>query len=367
MTKAESIWVQFFRKGRVVLFLEASTVTCVNLSGCFHPRARATAGQLLRGSLLVLAALSLQAQETPHPNRLAWLSIFPEPLPEGVNDLSIEGTSQFLRPDRRDSPDGRSHAELEGEDWQLTSDLAVPLGPGRLNLRTRLTYRSAGIMDRAIMNWHDLLGVDQGGRNQVPAFLDVYHLERDGVVVFDLQHPRLELQGLDLAYLLPWGDRADGGRIGSSVQLPTGGVEELQSSGGVNFLAGVAVWHTHGSWRFWAQGEDVWISLPQASPLRAVVDRGQFWRAWAGAHVQGPGGGFWRGFGLDISWAYTETPYFTKLVRMDKYGLQQTWMFNHERLPRWRFGFTEKGGTFTNPEITFFATYRFAGTGAPLD
>jgi hypothetical protein len=339
-------------------------VTCVNLfkNRSIHPLA--TLGRCLCPLALLLAGLSLAAQETPHPNRLVWLSIFPEPLPDGVDQISLEATNQFLRPDRRNSPDGRTQAELEGEDWQLTSDVALPLGPGFVNLRTRLTYRSAGVMDRAIMNWHEILGVDQGGRDQVPTFQEAYHLERDGVVVFDLHQPRLELQGLDFAYVLPWGDGANGGRVGGSVQVPTGQAEVLQSSGGTNFMAGIGAWRSNGPWRFWAQGEDVWISLPQASPLRHVVDRGQFWRAWAGVHYQGPGGGFWRGFGLDVSWAYTETPYFTKLVRMDKYGLQQTWMFNHERLPRWRFGFTEKGGTFTNPEITFFSTYRFGGHGA---
>ena len=115
----------------------------------------------------VLAATGLVAQETPHPNRLPWLSIFPEPLPDGVNQLSVEASNQFLRTSRQNSPDGLAHAELEGEDWQLTSDVATALGPGLLNLRTRLTYRSEGIMDRVIMNWHDLLGVGQGGRNGI--------------------------------------------------------------------------------------------------------------------------------------------------------------------------------------------------------
>jgi hypothetical protein len=306
-----------------------------------------------------MVTTGLVAQETPHPNRLPWLSIFPEPLPEGVSQVSLEGSNQFLRTSRQDSPDGLAHAELEGEDWQVTSDVAWALGSGLLNLRTRLTYRSAGFMDRAIMNWHHLLGVGQGGRDQVQNFMDVYHLDRNGVVVFDLSRPRLELQGLDLAYVLPWGNKNAGGRLGGSIQVPTGHAEELQSSGGTNFMAGLGAWTTFGPLRFWAQGEDMWISLPQDSPLRQVVSRGQFWRAWAGAHYQGPGGGFLRGFSLDLSYSYNETPYWTKLVRIDKYGAQQTWVFSHERLPRWRFGFTEKAGTFSTPEITFFTTYRF--------
>lgn len=311
------------------------------------------------GWVLPLVLLQpLAAQETPHPNRLAWLSIFPEPLPEGTTQFALEASNQFLRPDRRDSPDGPTHAQLQGEDWQLTSDFALQAGPGTFNLRLRGVYRSSGIASRAIMNWHDLLGVEQGGRDQAPCFGDIYHLDRKGVTVFDLSSPRAELLAPDVAYAVPFGDLRDGGRLGGSVQLPTGHAQELQSSGGTNFLAGGALWRTFGRVRFWFQGEAVWISLPRASPLRVAVSRGSYGRAWAGAHVQGRGGSFWRGFGLDLSYAYTETPYYTKLVRLDKYGTQQTWVVSHERLPRWRFGFTEKGGTFTNPEITGFAVFR---------
>lgn len=314
--------------------------------------------RLALGALLPALMLPLMAQETPQPNRVAWMSIFPEPLPEGVTQFGLDVTNQFLRPDREDSIDGLTHAQLQGEDWEVVSDLAKREGPGIFNVRTRLTYRSSGLLDRAIMNWHGILGVDQGGRDQLPCFNDIYLLQRNGVTVFSLERPRLEFQGVDVAYVVPWGDQSSGGRAGATVQLPTGREEELQSSGGTNFLAGGAIWKTFHLVRLWAQAEEIWISLPQASPLRQVVDRGQFWRAWAGLHYQGPGGSFWKGFGLDLGYAYNETPYFTKLVRIDKYGLQQTWTVSHLHLPRWRFGFTEKGGTFSTPEITFFTTFR---------
>jgi hypothetical protein len=308
-----------------------------------------------RPLILALAcALAVPAQETPHPNRLAWLSIFPEPMPEGVNQLALEITSQFLRQERTQSLDGRTQAQLDGEDWELVWDLAGGLGPGRINLRTRVDHRSGGVADQLIKNWHDLIGVGQGGRESVPNFVDQWYLERDGKVIFDSHAPRTVLQGLDLAYVVPFGDGADGGRLGGSVQLPTGGVRFMQSSGGVNVMAGAAVWRTCRIGRLWAQGEEIWIQLPKASPLRAVVSRGQVWRAWAGIDL-GP----WKGFSLDFSLSYNETPYKTQLVRIDKYGLQQTWVVRHEAIPHWRFGFTEKAGTFATPEITGFATYRF--------
>lgn len=299
-------------------------------------------------------ALAAGAQETPHPNRLAWLSIFPEPLPEGVNQIALEATNQFLRPERETTLDHRTTAHLAGEDWELVWDLAGGLGPGRINLRTRLDHRSEGIADRLIMNWHDILGVGQGGRDRVPPFQDKWVMVRDGRVVFDSTSPRTFVQGLDVSYAIPFGDGANGGRYGASVQLPTGGERIMQSSGGTNFMAGAAIWHTFRIGRVWAQAEQIYVQLPRNSPLRPVVSRGQYWRAWTGIVL-----GRWHGFALDLSVACNETPYHTGLVRVDKYGLQQTWIVSHTRCPHWRFGFTEKAGTFATPEITGFTTYRF--------
>jgi hypothetical protein len=282
------------------------------------------------------------------------MSIFPEPMPEGVSQLGLEGSNQFLRIDRQTSPDGRSTARLFGDDWELVSDLATGLGPGRINLRTRIDHRSGGISDQLIRNWHEIIGVGDTGRAGVPTFQDQWYLERDGVVVFDSHKPVTFVPGLDLAYVVPHGDGANGGRFGATVQLPTGGERIMQSSGGTNYLAGAAWWHTFGFGRVWVQAEDIYIELPRNSPLRAVIDRGQFWRAWGGVVL-----GRWHGFALDLSLSYNETPYWTGLVRLDKYGLQQTWVVNHTRCPHWRFGFTEKAGTFSTPEITGFTTYRF--------
>jgi len=312
--------------------------------------------KLLWPLLLAGLGVALPAQETPHPNRLAWLSIFPEPLPEGVTQFGFEASNQFVRADREVSP--QASAQLQGDDYTLVSDLAHQAGAGRFNLRARLTYRTEGYSSRLIENWHGLIDVGDCGRATLPCTQERYVLAAGGVPVFDLVRPRLELQGLDLAYVLPWGDGANGGRAGGSVQLSTGGQEVLQSSGGTNFMAGAAAWRTFGPFRLWAQAEDLWISLPQASPLRRVIDHGQFARAWAGVAFTGPGRSFWTKFGLDLSLSWNASPYRTGLVRIDQFGLQQTWIIRHADLPRWRFGFTEKAGTFSTPEITGFVVFR---------
>ena len=86
----------------------------------------------------------LQAQATPNNNRAVWFAIMPEPMPEAVNAMALEASSQFLRPALEHSADGRAFARTDGEDWQITWDLAWQAGPGRFNVRLRGVNRWRG-------------------------------------------------------------------------------------------------------------------------------------------------------------------------------------------------------------------------------
>lgn len=312
-----------------------------------------------RAFALFLLALPLFSQDTPRPNRVAWQAIFPEPLPDGVSALSLEATSQFLRPDYRASSDGRTTVRLDGEEWQLTGDWAVPLGPGRLNVRVRIVDRSSGFLDQAFYSYHQLFNFPQGGRNLAPKYVFDYHLERDGVVVADLNRPGVHLMDTDIAYIIERGDRTKGTRVGASLQLPTGKREDFSGSGGTDALLGAAAWTTSDSIRWFGQVEQVWITLPQASPYRSVLGTQAYKRAWVGAAYQGEGPGLLRGLGLAISLAYLQNPYHVGVVRLDVAGWQQHWILTHKALPRWEFGISEEAGTFHAPDITAFLTYRF--------
>ena len=311
------------------------------------------------GVSLALATLGLAAQETPRPNRVAWFEGFPEPLPEGTRELAIEATSQMLRPDLERSSDGRTFARLDGESWQLTGDWAVPAGFTRFNLRVRLAYRSGGIADQAMWNWHQMFSLPQGGREDAPKNRLAYHLERDGRVIGDLSRPGLALMDLDLAWIRPFGTPEAGGRVGASMQLPTGRQSDFSGSGGTDGLVGAALWRRYGQWRVFGQAERVVLGLPRDSPLRTVMDRTSFSRVWATLGWQGDGADLLTGLGIEVSLAYAGSPYRTGLSRLDRAGWQQHWTFHHTRLPRWRFGFSEEAGTFTAPDITAFTAYRF--------
>ncbi|HJV91307.1 MAG TPA: DUF3187 family protein [Holophagaceae bacterium] len=316
------------------------------------PARRLAAGLLLMGA-------GLAAQETPRSDRVIWLAILPEPLPEGRNALTVEATSQFLRLDRSATADGRTRADLDGEEWQVTSDLALPLGGGFLNLRTRVVRRSGGFADQGFATWHALLGTPTGGREQVPKYRILYRLERDGRVIAQLDRPRTQLLDADLAWVRPFGAEARGARIGASVQLPNGRDDDFSGSGGADLTVGGAAWTTAGAFRFHGQAEHLWVGLPRHSEWRAVMDQRSLNRAWAGMGYQGRGSGILSGLGLDLTWAWMESPYRTGLPRLDRSALQQHWTFTHTRLPRWRFGFSEEGGSYLAPDITAFVGYRF--------
>ena len=306
-----------------------------------------------------VTAQDVSGVPTPKPNRVAWMEIFPEPLPEGRNTLALEATSQFLRPDRATSGDARTHAILDGEEWQLTADLAAPLWGGFINLRLRAVARSGGIADQAFASYHDALSIPQGGRNLVPKYQFHYRLERDGVVVVDLKKPDTVLMEPDLAWVKPFGTKDLGGRFGLSVQLPTGKRDNFTGTGSTDGLVGGALWKRSGRWHGFTQAERIFFGLPKDSPFKLVTTQRSFTRAWVGGGFQGEGDGFFSGFGVELSIGYIENPYHVDLARVDKDGMQQYWTVTHKRLPNWRFGLSEEAGSYFAPDLTLFATYRF--------
>jgi len=304
-------------------------------------------------------ASSLASQAAPPTNRVAWLAVFPEPLPDGDTRLGLEFTSQFMRPSSEVSADRRTFARLDGEEWQLTVDVARPLGAGRLNLRLRLVERSGGFTDSFFQDYHRALGLQNGGRESAPDGRLAYHLERDGVLVGDLQTPGAHLMDTDVAYVLPFGDARSGARFGGSVQLPTGKRRDFSGSGGWDGLLGVAGWRRRGPWGVHAQAEWIFLQVPRSSPYRAVLGKRSFQRVWIGGGWEGDGPGFWKGLGLDLTLAGNTSPYATGIGRIDNRGLQQHWTITHRAMPRWRFGFSEEAGSWATPDISAFVSRSF--------
>jgi|GEM_PF-362674 len=296
-------------------------------------------------------------QESPAPNRHPIFSIFPEPLPYGRTAITIEASNQFLRTDFEIADNGRTFARIDGEDWGLTVDLAREFGPMLFNLRIRGTWRSGGWSDQAFASWHTLLGTPRGGREEAPKFRLDYTLIRDGQLVAQLTKDRACLMDTDLAVLYPFGNSESGGRLGLSIQAPTGSRSDFSGSGGWDELVGIALWKSWGYFRFHTQLEYALLGVSDSNPYNLLIEHSNQKRAWIGIAYQGRGHSFWRGLGLDISIGYTESPYSIGVSRIDTSGWQQHWSFSHTRLPNWKIGFTEEAGTYTSPDLSVFLKY----------
>ena len=131
------------------------------------------------------------------------------------------------------------------------------------------------------MNWHDLLGVGQGGRDEVPAFQDLWYLARDGVS--GLRQPPAPDPGPGPGPGLrgPLGGRRRRRPAGRhACSCPPAASRILQSSGGTNFLAGGAAWWTFPSAGSGPRARRSGSSCPATAPCG---------RWWTGASSGGSG------------------------------------------------------------------------------
>ena len=308
--------------------------------------------------LAMFFSAELLCQESPRPNRHPLFAIFPDPLPEGRTSLTVEAASQFLRPDYEIGDSGRTFARFDGEEWGLALDLARGCGPFVFNLRLRGVWRSGGWADQAFASWHSIIGVPQGGRDMAPKFRLEYILSRDGETISHLAKDQASFMDADLAVLYPFGSPEAGGRIGVSVQAPTGSRSDFSGSGGWDWLAGAALWKTYGHFSFHTQLECAFLGIDSRNPYSLALGGQTQMRAWAGGGYQGRERGFWKGLGLDITIGYTESPYRVGIPRIDRPGWQQHWTFSHARFPSLKMGISEEAGTYTSPDLTVFFQYK---------
>jgi hypothetical protein len=186
-----------------------------------------------------------------------------------------------------------------------------------------------------------------------------YTLEREGQTVAQLVSDRASFMDADISVLYPFGSPKSGGRLGASVQAPTGIRSDFSGSGSWDELVGIALWQGWGRFLFHTQLEYAFLGIDDTNPYSKVLDHRTQKRAWGCITYQGMGQRFWSGLGLDITIAYVESPYAVGIPRIDRSGWQQHWTFNHSRLPRWRMGISEEAGTYTSPDLTVFFQYRF--------
>ncbi len=132
---------------------------------------------------------------------------------------------------------------LDGESYRTTLALAAGLGKSwMVGLELPWVAHREGFLDGFLEDWHDALGLPQGGRDNAPRNRLAYRYLQGGV-------PRLALTGEtsglgDLALLCAWqmlrreGPGTTDLAFGSRLELPTGDADRLHGSGSVD----LALW-----------------------------------------------------------------------------------------------------------------------------
>lgn len=147
-------------------------------------------------------------------------------------DLTLDVASNFNL-----SHTSRESVALDGETTRAALQLRYGVSE-RWNLGVELPWihHGGGTLDGFIINWHDLWGFPQHGRDEAPRGRLDYHYSRDGRRLVDV-HDATGGPG-DLVVSV---DRrlADAAVLHTQVKLPTGDPDKLTGSGAADAAAGL--------------------------------------------------------------------------------------------------------------------------------
>ena len=126
---------------------------------------------------------------------------------------------------------------IDGESYRTTLSTRGGDGPWRWALHLPYVAHTGGVLDDAIVDWHNALGFDQGGRDLAATGQLHYLYIRDGAAVFELTQVRAGIGDVvaQMQYALT-GDWA----AQFSLKLPTGDSASLLGSGSTDISAASA-------------------------------------------------------------------------------------------------------------------------------
>ncbi|MGI9343181.1 MAG: DUF3187 family protein [Gammaproteobacteria bacterium] len=179
---------------------------------------------------------------------------------------------------------------VDGETHSLTARFQFPvLQRFRVGLQLPWISHSGGFLDSTIDTWHEIFGLNEGIRPQVPRNELNYVLDRQGAEVYRLSDSTSGIGDVQVGltadlgsfdrnakpgtvggYLLrmPW-------RLSLNVKLPTGDIDKLTGSGETDVSLGVG-WRspddTDGRLRWWL---DAGVTLPGDVDIAALQTESQ--------------------------------------------------------------------------------------------
>ena len=126
---------------------------------------------------------------------------------------------------------------IDGESYRTTLSARGDNGPWRWALQLPYIAHAGGVLDESIIDWHNTLGFDQGGRDLAATGHLQYLYIRNGVTVFELAQPRAGigdvLTQMQYALTRDWAAQF-------SLKLPTGDSASLLGSGSTDVSAASA-------------------------------------------------------------------------------------------------------------------------------
>lgn len=113
-------------------------------------------------------------------------------------------------------------------------------------------HHGPGFLDAFIIDWHDLWGFPQRGRDQAAEDELVYRYERDGATRFEIQSATSGLGDIVVsAQRRLWRGERSAGVLHTQLELPTGDAADLTGSGALDAAAGIELsrrwgrqWHS---------------------------------------------------------------------------------------------------------------------------
>jgi hypothetical protein len=227
------------------------TLEAAKTSGRFDKRAAAILLNITVVIVVILApsrllAIDITPFATKNQSPLVQIYGIPEAanpllLPRGAKELtvSLNYASNYVN-----ETNARENLLLDGETARLILGGRYGLSE-RLELGVTIPYinHSGGFLDGFIINYHDLFGFPQGGRDQAPRDRLLYRYSRDGVEKLNLDTSGHGLGDISLSAALQlYRDGEEYPRavaLRSTIKLPTGDSDSLYGSGSTDFSLSV--------------------------------------------------------------------------------------------------------------------------------
>lgn len=160
-------------------------------------------------------------------------------VPVGLSSISI---NQDISSNYTVNGNSRETITLDGETYRLGFALRYGVAPGwEAGIEIPYIVQGGGFLDSFVVDWHNIFGLPQGGRDTAPKNRLLYSYSRDGVQKLRMDRSSSGIGDISLTGGLNLYDFSDTGRhdrlaLKGSIKLPTGDSSSLLGSGGTDFL-----------------------------------------------------------------------------------------------------------------------------------